>query len=99
MKTTGLVLLPAFALLAGAGAPGDDPTWMSWSGPLGTGYAPDSNPPMTWSETSNVRWKTEIPGSGHASPVVFGDRIFVLTAVKTGEAEPTAEPLSRPGST
>ena len=64
-------------------------SWASWRGPLGTGVAPGANPPLTWSETENVRWKTPLPGTGHASPVVFGDRVFLTSAVPFG---PTVEP-------
>ena len=44
----------------------------------------DADPPTEWSETKNVRWKVEIPGRGSGTPVVWGDRIFVLTAVPQG---------------
>jgi outer membrane protein assembly factor BamB len=50
-----------------------------------TGEAPHATPPVEWSETKNVRWKVEIPGQGSATPVVWNDRIFVLTAVPTGK--------------
>jgi outer membrane protein assembly factor BamB len=56
-----------------------------------TGTAPHATPPVEWSETQNVRWKVEVPGQGSATPVVWDDRLFVLTAVPTGErAEPPA---------
>ena len=51
-------------------------------GPLGTGVAPHGDPPTEWSESRNVRWKAEIPGRGHASPIVWGDRVFLLTAIE-----------------
>jgi len=63
--------------------------WGSWRGPLHDGVAPHGNPPVQWSETSNVRWKVELPGPGHATPVAWGDRIYVLSAVQT---EKTVEP-------
>ena len=59
--------------------------WGQWRGPLGTGEAPHADPPLEWSETSNVRWKVPIPGLGSATPVVWGDRIYVLTAVPVGD--------------
>jgi outer membrane protein assembly factor BamB len=62
--------------------------WPQWRGPLMTGVAPLASPPVEWSETKNVRWKVELPGKGSATPVIWGDRIFVLTAVPTGEAKP-----------
>jgi len=57
--------------------------WSQWRGPLFTGVAPYGDPPVEWSESQNVRWKIEIPGKGHASPIVWGEKIFVLTAVET----------------
>jgi outer membrane protein assembly factor BamB len=55
-----------------------------WRGPLGTGVAPTADPPIEWSETKNIKWKVEIPGRGSASPVIWGDRIFLLTAIPAG---------------
>ena len=55
--------------------------WAQWRGPLSTGVSPTADPPLEWSETRNIKWKVEIPGRGHASPVVWNDRVFVLTAV------------------
>jgi outer membrane protein assembly factor BamB len=67
--------------------------WPQWRGPLGNGVAPNSSPPTTWSETQNVKWKVAIPGEGHATPVIWGDKVFVLTAIPTGKkVEPSAEP-------
>lgn len=59
--------------------------WGQWRGPLATGTAPNADPPTTWSETENVAWKVRLPGSGHSSPVVWGDRVFVTAAVAVGE--------------
>ena len=59
--------------------------WPQWRGPLATGVTPDGHPPVSWSETENIRWKVPIPGKGSASPIVWGDKVFVLTAVATGE--------------
>jgi len=57
--------------------------WQQWRGPLANGTAPHANPPVDWSETRNVRWKREIPGEGSASPIVWGDQVFLVSAVKT----------------
>ena len=66
--------------------------WHQWRGPEATGVAPHGNPPTEWSETKNIKWKVEIPGRGSASPIVWGDRIFILTAIKTDRmAEATEE--------
>jgi outer membrane protein assembly factor BamB len=62
--------------------------WPQWRGPLGTGVAPHANPPVEWSEERNIRWKLALPGKGHSTPVVWGDRLFVTTAAPTGDALP-----------
>ena len=59
--------------------------WPQWRGPLGTGAAPDADPPIEWSETENIRWETALPGMGHSTPVVWGDRVFLTTAVPDGK--------------
>src|SRR5262245_7463126 len=58
--------------------------WPQWRGPQMTGVSRTATPPVEWSETKNVRWKVEIPGRGSASPVVWGDRVYLLTAVPVG---------------
>ena len=58
--------------------------WHQWRGPLANGVATTANPPLEWSETRNVRWKTEIPGRGSSSPIVWGDRIYLTSAVPVG---------------
>jgi len=59
--------------------------WPQWRGPEATGFAPKGNPPIEWSETKNVKWKVEIPGKGHATPIIWEDKVFVLTAVETNQ--------------
>lgn len=61
--------------------------WPQWRGPLANGVAPHADPPLEWSETKNVRWKVPLPGKGHSSPIVIGDRVFVLAAAPVGEAQ------------
>lgn len=72
--------------------------WLQWRGPFGTGEAAKSaDPPIRWSETENVKWKTPIRGLGHSTPVVLGDRIFLTSAIPVGEAFHPV-PDGRPGS-
>lgn len=66
--------------------------WPQWRGPLATGVAPNADPPTEWSEKKNVDWKVEIPGKGSASPIIWGDTLYVLTAVPTGETKEVAKP-------
>lgn len=56
--------------------------WPGWRGPRGDGTSMEKNVPVRWSETKNVVWKVPIPGKGHASPIVWGRHIFVVTAIK-----------------
>lgn len=65
-----------------------DQHWSQWRGPLGTGESPSAKPPIQWSETKNVRWKTALPGLGHASPVVWGQTVVVTTAIPFGKKFP-----------
>ncbi len=62
--------------------------WAQWRGPLCTGVAPFADPPLHWSDTENIRWSVEIPGKGHSSPIVWGDKIFLTTAIAYGEKIP-----------
>jgi len=78
----GLVILAATTLFAISETPEEaEKFWAQWRGPYATGVSTLAEPPLEWSETKNVKWKVEIPGRGSASPVVWGDRIFLLTAV------------------
>ena len=56
--------------------------WPGWRGPRGDGTSLEKNVPVRWSETQNVMWKVPIPGKEHASPIVWGRHIFVVTAIK-----------------
>lgn len=57
--------------------------WPQWRGPLATGVSPNGNPPIEWGEDKNVKWKIAIPGKGHATPIIWGDQMFILSAVET----------------
>ena len=63
--------------------------WPQFRGPGATGVAEGATQPVKWDASSqtNVRWKTPIPGLSHASPVVWGNKIFVMTAVSSGTDE------------
>ena len=97
MKKALAALLFLTCALCFAAGKGD---WPYWRGPAADGMA-IGDAPLHWSDTQNVRWKTEIPGRGSSSPVLWGDRIFVTTAVKTGSStapEPAAAPKAAPGA-
>ena len=69
--------------------------WPHWRGPLASGVAPQADPPLTWSETNNVRWKVKIPGAGTATPILWENKLFILTAVPTGRKLDPAEAAAR----
>ena len=77
------VLLVALATTSGAAF--GEGNWPTWRGPTANGLVPTGDPPITWSESLNVKWKVPVPGSGSSTPAVWGDKIFLSTAVAQGE--------------
>lgn len=82
-------------LAAGGSAPlganvAEPATWPNWRGPLATGSAPHGRPPLRFGEKENLRFKVEVPGRGLASPVVWGNDIFLLSAVPVDAAAAAA---------
>jgi outer membrane protein assembly factor BamB len=88
--TLGLCLLGLATLTAASDL---DPAahWPLWRGPYNNGIARTAVP-VEWSATKNLAWKLEIPGKGNSSPVIWGDRIFLTTAVPTESAEAAPPP-------
>src|SRR5438067_1931476 len=82
MRLQAIVASLALALLCGLSSAGD---WPQWRGPRGDGSSDDSHVPIRWSEKENIHWKTPIPGKGHSSPVVWGDRVFITTCLEREE--------------
>src|SRR5687768_16849930 len=80
-------------LAAVAGTAAQQPTdrWPHWRGSAHRGVA-IGDVPLTWSDTANVKWKIEIPGRGHSTPVVWGDRLFLTTAIPTGKTAAAPAP-------
>ena len=62
--------------------------WHQWRGPEANGVSRTAKPPLEWSEDKNIKWKVSIDGKGNASPIVWGDKVFVLTAINTGRVDP-----------
>lgn len=67
------------------GARSHSGNWPGWRGGDGSGLCQEKDLPTEWNETSNVAWKSAVPGSGHSSPVVWGDRVFLTTAEDDGK--------------
>ena len=69
-------------VLCSAYAHSEQAHWPALRGPNFNGLIHQGSPPVEWSEKKNIRWKTAIPGAGHASPVLWGDHLYVQTAVE-----------------
>lgn len=74
-------IVPALLLAIPLGC-GADPVWPQWRGPNGQGFSNETGLPAEWSRSKNMDWVKPIPGSGHSSAIVSGDRIFLTTAVE-----------------
>ena len=71
--------------------------WHQWRGPEANGISRTATPPIEWSEDKNVRWKVAIDGQGNASPIIWGDKVFLLTAINTGRIDPSRpDPKDQP---
>jgi outer membrane protein assembly factor BamB len=80
---SSLVLVAAVVAASGLGA-ADPVVWPQFRGPSGAGLADGSTLPVRWSATENVAWSIEVPGRGWSSPIVWGDTVFVTSAVSPG---------------
>ncbi len=91
------VMLSSLALAMGTAPrvkPANTNDWPSWRGPNANGVAPEGmDPPIKWSETSNIKWKAALSGSGSATPIVLGNQVIVLSA---GPTERIAKPDELP---
>jgi outer membrane protein assembly factor BamB len=80
-KSVLSIFLVAFFSIAYAG------NWPGWRGPGSLGISEEKGIPVKWDLTRNVKWKAEVPGLGHSSPIVWGNRVFVTTAVSSDPRE------------
>ncbi len=77
-----LALATALSLIAISNTAIQADDWLGWRGPTGNGVVAESGFTLQWDANKNVQWKTAIPGRGHSSPIVVGERIYLTTAVK-----------------
>ena len=85
-----LGLLVGFVVLNSHVGAANEPSWPQWRGPSGQGVSVEKNLPTEWSTNKNVKWKAAIPGQGHSSPIIWGNKVFLTTAVQ-GELVPGAK--------
>ena len=82
-----------FVLLIHLALKADNWNWAHWRGPSASGVVPSAKPPTHWSEKKNVRWKVPIDGAGASTPIIWKDKIFLLSVIDTGKVDPS---LPRP---
>ncbi|HEY1603721.1 MAG TPA: PQQ-binding-like beta-propeller repeat protein, partial [Pirellulales bacterium] len=70
-----------FLIVLGATTVVSAAEWPCWRGPHGDGTSEEQHVPIHWSAQENIAWKIAVPGIGHASPIVWQDRIFLLTCL------------------
>ena len=83
-----LIAFATIGLPVTDGAPTSN--WSQWRGPEGTGISNETNLPSEWGVNKNIKWKTAIPGQGHSSPIVWGNKVFLTTDIE-GEEVPGAK--------
>lgn len=93
--STGIILLTVtlHSLACGeddsdARVPRIQQAWHQWRGPLANGEAPNANPPLRWSDDTNIAWRASVPGRGSTTPILWEDRVFLLTSIDTGRIDP-----------
>jgi outer membrane protein assembly factor BamB len=79
-----LLLLGVLLQSGTALAESAEDNWPTWRGPTINGIALNGNPPTTWSETENIKWKIELPGTGSSTPIVWGDKMFIQVTRPSG---------------
>jgi outer membrane protein assembly factor BamB len=94
------MIIAAAALWGGMGSSdllAGEANWAQFRGPGARGVSTSTNMPDRWSASENVAWKAEVPGRGWASPIVWGDSVFLTTAVNSGTSEPPKKGLYQGG--
>lgn len=81
--TAVLILFSTSTLVAAEPIPGALDNWHHWRGPLVNGTSPNADPPTKWDAKTNIKWSVKLPGKSSATPIVWGDRVFAITAVET----------------
>ena len=89
MKHTPLLITLSILAASAIHAQSIAQNWHQWRGPENNGISRTAQPPVEWSEQENVAWKVAIDGHGTSSPIVWGDRVFLTTAVNTKKVDPS----------
>ena len=81
IHTLAIIIIVIFA--AGLSAARAD-NWPAWRGPTGQGLCGETDLPLRWSPTENVKWKTELPGPGNSTPIIWDENVFITQATEDG---------------
>jgi outer membrane protein assembly factor BamB len=79
LRLSRALLFPVMAVALSSVAAAEN--WPQWRGPHGNGISDEKGIATKWSRTENVAWRAELPGPGGATPIVWGDRIFVTSSL------------------
>lgn len=82
MRFLAFAIAATLLLPPSSSIPAAEDNWPQWRGPSGRGVSDAPDYPAEWGPQTNVAWKTPVPGRGHSSPVVWGDRIFLTTSIE-----------------
>ncbi len=97
MKSSSIIKIILVILflscVAGLATTAGAANWPQWRGPGGSGVSTETNLPAEWNVNKNIKWKTPIAGRGHSSPVVWGNKTFVTTAI-AGDVVPGAKAVT-----
>ena len=84
-KPTAITFVIVAILISQVATSANAANWPQWRGPSGSGISSEKNLPTVWNPKQNIKWKTPIAGRGHSSPIVWGNRIFLTTAIEGPE--------------
>jgi outer membrane protein assembly factor BamB len=84
MRILSVVILTATLSIQATAEPA---RWPTWRGTDGSRVVTEGNPPLQWSESDNIKWKTDLPGDGQSTPIIWDDRIFLQTAEAVGDVD------------
>lgn len=90
LTTIATILALSPALLAQDFETAKLANWHQWRGPTANGVSREADPPLTWDEQTNVKWKATIPGEGSSTPIIWDENVFVLSAIVTDRKPVTA---------
>ncbi|WP_166822921.1 PQQ-binding-like beta-propeller repeat protein [Thalassoroseus pseudoceratinae] len=90
-RTTRLLCM---LVLCTAATPIKADNWPHWRGDNGNGVALKATPPVEWSDSKNVKWKVAIPGQGSGSPVIWEDKVFVVSGVPANADDKQNQPAA-----